>query len=321
MPPYEKEPFPGLFVIDCDYISPGIACAYLVVEGKEAAFVENNTNRSVPILLGELKRNGLAPEDVKYIIITHVHLDHAGGTGALAKLCPNAVVLAHPKAAKHLIQPERLIQSSIQVYGEENFRKLYGDILPVPSERVKTPEDREEIVWGKRTFRFYHTKGHANHHFCIYDSLSNGIFTGDSFGLGYREFSVGKNPVLYPSTTPTDFDYEEALITVDTILSTGADKAYLTHFGVWRDLEAGARQMKQGLHTMQNILSSGERSGLEGGPLLEFCTGRIRAYLEKEISTQGISLGKKEDLLVGFDSKINAQGLVFQIERKKRKKV
>ncbi|RHX83347.1 MBL fold metallo-hydrolase [Leptospira stimsonii] len=321
MLPFEKEPFPGLFTIDCDYISPGVACAYLVVEGNEAAFVENNTNHAVPILLKELENVGRKPEDVKYIIVTHVHLDHAGGTGLLAKHCPNATILAHPKAAKHLISPERLIQSSIQVYGEENFKKLYGEIVPVPPERVKSPEDGEEIRWGKRRFKFFYTRGHANHHFCIYDSLSNGIFTGDSFGLGYREFAVGKNPILYPSTTPTDFDSEEAMNTVDTILATGADKAYLTHFGVWKDLPSGARQMKQGLHAMQNILSSGERSGLEGEPLLEFCTGRIRSYLEREISTQGIALGEREEMLLGFDSKINAQGLVFQIERKKRKQV
>ncbi|EMY75972.1 metallo-beta-lactamase domain protein [Leptospira weilii serovar Ranarum str. ICFT] len=318
---YEKEVFPGLYTIDCDYISPGVACAYLVLEGEEAAFVENNTNRAVPILLEELRKVGRKPEDVKYIIVTHVHLDHAGGTGLLAKHCPNATVLAHPKAARHLVNPERLIQSSIQVYGEENFKKLYGEILPVPKERVISPEDGEEIRWGKRIFKFYYTRGHANHHFCIYDSLSNGIFTGDSFGLGYKDFAVGKNPILYPSTTPTDFDSEEAMNTVDKILSTGADKAYLTHFGVWKDLESGARQMKQGLHAMQNILSSGERSGLEGEALLEFCTGRIRAYLERELSTQGIVLGEKEEMLLGFDSKINAQGLVFQIERKKRHEV
>ncbi|EJP18291.1 metallo-beta-lactamase domain protein [Leptospira interrogans str. FPW2026] len=106
---YEKEVFPGLYTIDCDYISPGIACAYLIVENGEAAFVENNTNHSIPILLEELQKVGRKPEDVKYIIITHVHLDHAGGTGLLAKYCPNATILAHPKAAKHLINPERLI--------------------------------------------------------------------------------------------------------------------------------------------------------------------------------------------------------------------
>ncbi|UOG41273.1 MBL fold metallo-hydrolase [Leptospira noguchii] len=317
---YEKEVFTGLYTIDCDYISPGIACAYLVVENGEATFVENNTNHSIPILLEELRKVGRKPEDVKYIIITHVHLDHAGGTGLLAKHCPNATILAHPKAAKHLIHPERLIQSSIQVYGEENFKKLYGEILPVPQERVKCPEDEEEIRWGNRIFKFYYTKGHANHHFCIYDSLSNGIFTGDSFGLGYKDFAVGKEPILYPSTTPTDFDSEEAIHTIDKILSTGADKAYLTHFGVWKNLESGARQMKRGLHTMQSILSYGEKSDLEGKALLESCTEKVRDYLEGELLAQGIVCGEREKMILEFDSKINAQGLVFQIERKKRNK-
>lgn len=139
--------------------------------------------------------------------------------------------------------------------------------------------------------------------------------------MGYKDFSVGKEPVLYPSTTPTDFDLEEAIHTVDKILSTGADKVYLTHFGVWKNLESGARQMKRGLYAMQNILSDGEKSDLEGKPLLEFCTEKVRDYLKEELLAQEIVFGEREKMILEFDSKINAQGLVFQIERKKRNKI
>lgn len=304
--------------IDCGYVEAGLACAYLIVDGNRATFVENNTNNAVPLLLEVLKEEGLGPESVDYIIITHVHLDHAGGTGKLVSLCPNATVLAHPKAAPHVIDPTRLIKSSIQVYGEENYFKLYGEILPVPSDRVRIMSDGEELSWQKRIFKFLHTRGHANHHFCIYDSLTNGIFTGDTFGIGYTLFRKGKDSLLFPSTTPTDFDPEEAILSVDKILATGADKAYLTHFGVWEDIRSGASQMKEGLNVMKNVLISAEKTGLEGEALVSFCEGRVRSYLEDQIRIRNLPFGEKEERFIGFDSQINAQGIAFKIERSRK---
>ncbi|TGJ98792.1 MBL fold metallo-hydrolase [Leptospira langatensis] len=304
--------------IDCGYVEPGVACAYLLIDGNRASFVENNTNFAVPLLLEALKEEGLGPDSVDYIIITHVHLDHAGGTGELLSHCPNATVLSHPKASPHLIDPSRLIKSSIQVYGEENFHKLYGDIKPVPSERIRNMSDGEEISWGKRTLKFIHTKGHANHHFCIYDSLTNGIFTGDTFGIGYTLFRKGKDSLLFPSTTPTDFDPEEALLSIDKILNTGADKAYLTHFGVWEDIQAGASQMKEGIEAMRNIWTSAAKTGFEGETLLAFCETRVRSYLEDQIRLRKLPFGEKEERFIGFDSQINAQGIAFKIERARK---
>ncbi len=304
--------------IDCGYVEAGLACAYLVIDGDRAVFVENNTNFAVPLLLEALKEEGLSPEAVDYIIITHVHLDHAGGTGKLLAQCPNAKVLAHPKAAPHLIDPTRLIRSSIQVYGEKEFFQLYGEIQPVPENKVQTMRDGEEIQWGKRTLKFLHTKGHANHHFCIYDSFTNGIFTGDTFGIGYTLFRNGKDSLLYPSTTPTDFDPEEALSSIDKILSTGADKAYLTHFGVWEDMRGGASQMKEGIIAMKNIWVSAEKSELSGETLVAFCENRVLSYLEDQILKRHLPYGEKEERFIGFDAQINAQGIAFKIERARK---
>ncbi|HNH10725.1 MAG TPA: MBL fold metallo-hydrolase, partial [Leptospiraceae bacterium] len=169
--------------IDCRYIKENLAASFLIQEGNECVFVETNTVYAVPYLLKTLEEAGRKPEDVKYIIVTHVHLDHAGGTSELLKHCPNATVLAHPKTASHLAAPERLVQSSITVYGEEKFRELYGNIEPVPEKRIRIMKDGEELVWGKRKLRFIYTRGHANHHFVIHDSKSNSVFTGDSFGI------------------------------------------------------------------------------------------------------------------------------------------
>ena len=136
--------------IDCHYGGPEKTAAYLMVERGRACFVDNNTNSAVPRLLEALERRGIAREAVDYAIITHVHLDHAGGTAALLEACPNAKVLAHPKATRHLISPERLIAGSKAGYGEEQFHFLYGEIRPVPEERVISVEDNALVVWSGR---------------------------------------------------------------------------------------------------------------------------------------------------------------------------
>jgi glyoxylase-like metal-dependent hydrolase (beta-lactamase superfamily II) len=149
--------------IDCDYIRPNFAAAYLLREGNRAAFIDNNTAHSVPLLLKALENSGLTPEQVDYVIITHVHLDHAGGSSALMKACPNAKLLAHPRAVPHVVDPRRLIAGARAVYGDETFEKLYGVIEPIAAERVRAVNDGEAIIWGAKMLRFFHTRGHANH--------------------------------------------------------------------------------------------------------------------------------------------------------------
>ncbi|PJZ68173.1 MBL fold hydrolase [Leptospira perolatii] len=309
----------SIITIDCGYIESELACAYLIKEGDRASFVETNTSFAVPIFLETLNQQGLHPESVDFIIITHVHLDHAGGTGELLKHCPNAKVLAHPKAAPHIIDPTRLINSSVKVYGEKLFKELYGEIVPVPESRVRIMEDGEELNWGKRKLRFLYTRGHANHHFCIYDSASNGIFTGDSFGLGYRIFRSGIEPFLYPSTTPTDFASDEAILSIDKILATGADKAYLTHFGVWENMTLGAAQMKEGINAMEQVLVAAQKTNLEGDALLAFCQVRVKSYLDEQLAIRKISIDEKGKRFLDFDAQINAQGIAFQVERSRKK--
>ena len=162
--------------IDCNYLGrQGFAAAFLMIEGDRAAFVENNTQHALPLLLGALERAGLTPEQVDHVFVTHAHLDHAGGSSALMEACPNATLVAHPRAARHLIDPSRLVASASQVYGEARFRELYGTIRPIPAERVKTMEDGQTLRFGQRTLHFLHTKGHANHHLVIHDPATGGL--------------------------------------------------------------------------------------------------------------------------------------------------
>lgn len=307
----------SVYSIDCQYIEAEIAAAFLVVEGKEASFVENNTVYAVPELLHKLDVLHIKTEDVKYIIITHVHLDHAGGTAELLSHCPNAIVLAHPKAAPHVIDPKRLIESSKKVYGEEKFNKLYGEIKPVPQDKVRIMQDGEELGWGTRTLKFIYTRGHANHHFVVHDSKTNGIFTGDSFGIGYKHLQKGNLPFIFPSTTPTDFDYEEAKLSVQKIVSLGARKVYLTHFGEWSDITLAAEQMMFGLERMEEIRKNAVNSDLKDEDLDNFCSTNIGEYFREEIFKRG--MGESELRFLDFDRDINAMGLAHSARRERAK--
>src|SRR5690606_13064670 len=192
--------------IDSGYMGQrGVAAAFLVHDAGEAAFVETSTALAAPRMLRALEEEGLRPEQVRYVVITHVHLDHAGGASALMRACPEATLLAHPRAARHAIDPSRLVASATAVYGEARFRELYGAIEPIPAQRVRAVDDGEVLPLGRRELSFLHTRGHANHHFVVHDRAAGGVFTGDAFGIGYPALQTDGR-FVFPSTSPTDFD-------------------------------------------------------------------------------------------------------------------
>jgi len=304
--------------IDCEYVDlPRVAAAFLIEEGDRAAFVETNTNDAVPRLLGALSVKGKTPEQVDWVIVTHVHLDHAGGASALMKACPNATLLCHPRAAKHLIDPAKLIASSEQVYGKERFRELYGTIEPIDAERVRIMQDEEQLEWGDRTLTFLHTRGHANHHFCIHDSASNGIFTGDSFGIVYPDLQ-GEGLFAFPTSTPTDFDAAAARQSVDRILGTGAERAFLTHFGEVGDLDGVAAQLTPQLDVFGAIVDEAYAGELEGEALDAFCDRRVRAHFDGLLQMHGLEGDAIRELLE-LDTALNAQGLAFAVRKRRFK--
>lgn len=308
-----------IVTIDCNYIMPRVAAAYLLRAAENACFIDNNTNHSVPLMLAALKDAGYSPADVSHIIITHVHLDHAGGTGLLLTHCPNAVVVAHPRAAPHVIDPSRLVQSAKTVYGEENFLKLYGEIMPVPKERVYIPADGETIRAGDRDLEFIYTRGHANHHFVILDKKSRSIFTGDSFGLAYPMLQRGTKPFLFPSTSPTDFDAAEARISYEKILHSGAVRAYPTHFGAWTDMQAGYDMLTSYINDVEAIFNELKKSTLSAKEAGEFAFVNFKKFFERELAARGIRLSQAESDVLGLDIDLNAQGIAFAAERARKK--
>jgi glyoxylase-like metal-dependent hydrolase (beta-lactamase superfamily II) len=229
--------------------------------------------------------------------------------------CPNAVLLAHPKAARHMIDPSRLIASAKSVYGEE-FDTLYGDIIPVAESRVRVMEDGEILTWQNRFFKFIYTRGHANHHFCIYDSGSNGIFTGDSFGIAYPSLQKEK-PFIFPTTTPTDFNPEEAILSLDKIIESGAKKAYLTHFGTIENLPYLKDELREGIQILADIAK--QAIDEPEHEIVDYCKMGVENYFREKEKKSGIRFSDEDWKLLDFDIDLNSQGLAYWAKKKKSK--
>ncbi len=228
-----REVAPGVILVDTGYVRPGIAAAWIVKGSASAAVIETGTARSVPHVLSALAAHGVAPGDVSHVIVTHVHLDHAAGAGALLARLPAARLVVHPRGARHMIDPSKLLSGAAEVYGGmEAIRQLYGDVLPAPADRVIEAPEGTTVELGGRTLRMLDTPGHAKHHFVVHDPATRGFFTGDTFGISYREYDDASGPFMYPTTTPVQFDPPALEASVGRMLAEHPERMYLTHYGM-----------------------------------------------------------------------------------------
>lgn len=235
----------GITAIDTDYVRPRLAASHLVVDAGRAAFVDTGTTHSLPALLHALEAKGIDRSAVDWVLTTHVHLDHAGGAGALMRELPNARCAVHPRGARHLAEPSKLIAGSIAVYGEERYRVLYGEILPIDAARIVEAADGAKIRLGGRELELIHTPGHALHHYCVVDAANALIFSGDTFGISYRDFDLDGRAFIFPTTTPVHFDPEALCKSVDRLMSYRPRSIFLTHYAEVTELERLARELKE----------------------------------------------------------------------------
>lgn len=303
----------GIFLIDTGYQRPGFDAAYLIVEKDSAAFVDTGTAHSVPRLLAALDQAGVAREAVEYVCVTHVHLDHAGGAGALLRALPQARLVAHPRGAAHLVDPTRLIESATAVYGEERFRREYGRIDPVDATRVIEAVDGLRLALNGRELSFMDTPGHARHHYCVYDEASAGLFTGDTFGLAYPEFSSERGAFVFPTTTPMQFDPDAWWVSLSRLMALKPRHAYLTHFGRVDDLESRAQELARRIDDCVGIALR-----LADAPQRPVALEQeLRAYLERELRHHGWSDDPRASLSRwDLDLELNAQGLDVWLTRR-----
>lgn len=304
----------GVNVIDADFHREHMAGCYLVEADTEVAFIEVGINSSTPRLMNVLERRGWKPEHVTYVIVTHVHLDHAGGAGSLMQLLPNATFLVHPYGARHMINPAKLEAGARAVYGDQMFDEIYGTLIPVEEERTRIMEDGDQVTLGNRQLSFMDSPGHARHHFCVYDSLTNGWFTGDTFGLSYREFDTANGAFLLPTTTPIQFDPEALKASVRKLAADKPDYMYLTHYGRVNDVQRLAKVMIDGVDTFVSIAEKYKNEDERRQKIETAMSDWLLSGLEKH----GVRLDRKRCLeLLGSDITLNTQGIEFWLDHRK----
>lgn len=227
----------GIYALDSGFQRPQMDAIHLIVEFDRVAFVDTGTYASVPRMLAALNRLGLSADSVDYVILTHVHLDHAGGAGLLMQHCPKAKLVVHPRGAPHMIDPSKLWAAAVAVYGETRARADYGSLQPVPRERVMESGDGSTVMLAERKLELIDTPGHAKHHQCVWDAQARALFTGDTFGLSYRELDQGARKFIFPTTTPTQFEPAAMHASVDRLLARNPRAIYLTHYSQIADVE------------------------------------------------------------------------------------
>ncbi|MDQ4004942.1 MAG: MBL fold metallo-hydrolase [Actinomycetota bacterium] len=220
------EAAPGIHAIDT--VMGGreqVTSAYLL-RADEPAIVETGPTTSVDALTAGLEELGIGPQDLAHVVVTHIHLDHAGGAGAVAARFPKATVWVHERGAPHLADPRRLVASAERVYGEDLLRQLFGGVDPVPPQRLKPLREGDVISLGGRELETLYTPGHASHHVALADSQTGGIFVGDALGVFLPDVGI-----LRPATPPPEFDLEVAIQSVERIGDRRPPMILFSHFG------------------------------------------------------------------------------------------
>lgn len=301
----------GITCIDANYVRPGGACCYLLEHGDQVAIIETGINATVPRIETLLAQKNVRPEQVRYVIPTHVHLDHAGGVGRLMQVLPAATLVVHPRGVRHMLDPERLVAGSIAVYGREKFDALYGKIQPVAADRVQTAQDHSVLDLAGRKLLIRHTPGHAEHHFCIWDDASKGWFSGDNFGLSYPEMAGSKGRYLIPTTTPVQFDPDKFLASLDLLMSYQPQRIYLTHFCLLENPEAMAELLRTGILAYRDIALANRHSST---PESAICVALSQRELDGLLAcAPELGVAAAQQLLAG-DMALNAQGLFVWLQ-------
>lgn len=264
----------GLWVLDTMHQDePGVVASYLLSGDDGLALVDVGPAKTLEYLLTGIRATGHRPEDIRHIVLTHIHLDHAGATGDLVRLVPAATVYVHPLGAPHLIDPTKLLASARRIYGDE-MDTLWGGFEAVPAGRIVELADDETIAVGGRQLTALHTPGHAVHHIAYHDPARNVLFAGDVAGVRL----AGLNFVR-PPTPPPDLSLEDWSASLSRLRELGLREVYLPHFGVVRDADAHLDALEKRLYEW------GERvlMALRGGQDVDTLAETLAAEWEPEL--------------------------------------
>lgn len=299
----------GIHVLDTGYHRDDMAACYVMEQDGELAIIETGTKDTVPLILEFLSIQGLDTKAIKYVILTHVHLDHAGGAGLLMQALPHAQLVVHPQGARHMIDPSKLQAGATAVYGEAVFQESYGNLIPIDANQVISIEDKETLKLGSRTLTFLDTPGHARHHVCVYDDVSEGFFTGDTFGLAYQELTSEKGPFIFPTTTPVQFDPVALKASINRLMSYSPQRMFLTHFGMVENLKPLAQRL---LFLVDEFVSIAQeiKTHEPQSDWLASLNKRLLTLLLHDLEHHNTGLNSKQCAdVIATDVLLNAQGL------------
>ena len=302
----------GIYGLDSRYTRGEFDAIHLIVEKGRVAVIDTGTQYSVPYVLEALQTLGLGPEAVDFIVLTHVHLDHAGGAGALLAQCPQAKVTVHPRGARHMIDPSKLWEAVCQVYSPEVAQRDYGGLTPIdPTRIIETPEGSEISLAGRRII-FWDAPGHARHHVFIFDTESHSFFTGDTFGISYREFDTAQGPYIFVSCTPSQFDPEAMRASIRRVMESRPRAVYLTHYAELRTVQEAGRFL---LGQIDRYIDIAHRHAERGAERARAIEEDLQSLMFSEARAQGVALPDTElRMLLDIDLRLNADGLVCYLD-------
>jgi glyoxylase-like metal-dependent hydrolase (beta-lactamase superfamily II) len=304
----------GISCIETHFQRPGLASCYLIQSAGEAALIDTGTARTTDNIMQLLELLNLSPGQVRYVIPTHVHLDHAGGAGQLMQRLPEAELVMHHFGARHMIDPSKIAAGSAAVYGDAEFAEQFVELLPIDERRVIQATDGLRIALGNRELTCIDTPGHARHHICIWDQESRGIFSGDTFGLAYPELTTDQGPFMVLPSTPTQFDPDSWHLTLDRLIALQPSRMYLTHYGAVEN----PRELSLQLHDEIDAYAAIAQPYIDADNPLDELEAALWQHYRKRLDAHGNlqSLSEQQRLLA-MDVRLCAQGLEVWLKRRK----
>lgn len=245
-------------IIDLEFLNhSGVIASFLLGTPEEAALIETGPSSTVDTLLAALRRAGIPFDAVRHLLVTHIHLDHAGAAGTLLQLFPNASLYVHERGAPHLIDPGKLIASASRIYGSAMDR-LWGRIEPVPAARVVTLHDGDHLQIAGLSFEVLYTPGHASHHVVFRNLHDGSLYTGDTAGVRMQGCSY-----VHPPTPPPDLDLDLWEATLDRLAALHAPVFYATHYGRCEGTDAQLQELRSRLRSWEQFVLAALRQGDE----------------------------------------------------------
>ncbi|MEN5116687.1 MBL fold metallo-hydrolase [Luteimonas sp. TWI662] len=296
----------GITIIDTGYVRPALCAAYLVRSEGRAALIDCGTATCAPRVLAAIDAAGVDRASIDWVMVTHVHLDHAGGAGPLMRALPSARLVVHPRGAPHMIDPTRLIAGAKAVYGEADFARDHAGMLPVPESRVVIADDGHVVDLAGRALVCVDTPGHARHHYSVWDAATRSWFAGDTFGISYRELDTERGAFVIPTSSPVQFDPGAMKDSVCRILAEAPARVYLTHYGEVTDCQQLGSDLIAQVDEMAALARALARDPDRHGHLVEALT---RLYVKRAQRHGVTDAASRVPRLLAMDIELNAQGL------------